>query len=57
MEIELVCFTCKYYNKDGFGCAAFPNGIPFEITELGNNHAHPLELQDNDIVYEKKGAQ
>lgn len=50
---NLVCFKCKHMeNWDGFGCEAFPNGIPDEIVSGHNKHTKPLPDQGNNIVFE-----
>jgi hypothetical protein len=50
--INLICFDCKHYGIDNFGCAAFPEGIPNIIQER-NKHDNPLSTQDNNIVFEQ----
>lgn len=52
MVDNLICFNCKRFNFDGFGCKAFPEGIPVEITDQGENHDKPLPKQGNKLVYE-----
>jgi hypothetical protein len=52
--VNLVCFKCKNFNPMGFGCKAFPDGIPDEITSGMNTHKKPLKGQGNDIVFEKE---
>lgn len=54
MDAELECFRCKHLADDGFGCKAFPDGIPIEITDEGVKHHKPLADQENDIVFEEK---
>jgi hypothetical protein len=54
MDAKLMCFDCKHLNEDGFGCKAFPDGIPVEITDQGLKHDKPLKDQDNNIVFEKQ---
>lgn len=49
--VELICSTCKYFNRADGGCDAFPDGIPDEITSGENNHSKPLPDQQNDLVY------
>ena len=34
-------------------CAAFPDGIPYEISYGDNKHLSRHELQENDILFEK----
>ena len=48
-----ICFSCKHYRPFSFGCDAFQEGIPLEISENGDMHSFPIEGQNNDIVYEK----
>lgn len=49
---DLICFNCKHWDDASPGCAAFPDGIPEEITEGTNEHKKPLEDQGNDLVFE-----
>lgn len=60
-----VCVKCKHFHgidylkpyeevEDGFGCDAFPKGIPAAILEDGDKHRRPLPGQGNDIVFEPK---
>ncbi|QHB38540.1 hypothetical protein lotta82_gp029 [Flavobacterium phage vB_FspM_lotta8-2] len=49
---KLICFNCKHFNEIQGGCAAFPEGIPDEITEGNNQHEKPLKGQENDIIFE-----
>lgn len=35
-------------------CAAFPDGIPFDIAYGDNRHLEVVPGQKNDIVYEKQ---
>jgi hypothetical protein len=51
--INLICFKCKHWDPYGFGCAAFPDGIPDEITSGENLHNSPLPDQNNSIIFEK----
>lgn len=51
--IELICSKCKHFRRFEGGCAAFPNGIPDEITSGLNDHSKPLPEQENDIVFEE----
>lgn len=51
--IELVCSSCKHFNRADGGCAAFPDGIPDEITGGENEHSEPLPGQKNNIVYQE----
>lgn len=51
---DLICFKCKHFNFTSTGCTAFPEGIPEEITSGENEHSKPLDVQGNDIVFEKK---
>lgn len=50
---ELICESCIHYNELGFGCKAFPEGIPNEILDGSNKHTKPLPEQLNDLVYQK----
>jgi hypothetical protein len=50
--INLVCFKCKHFRRFKFGCNAFPDGIPEEITIGANKHSKPLPKQQNQIVFE-----
>ncbi len=52
MIAELNCLKCKHFRALSGGCDAFPEGIPYEITETGESeHLTPLEGQKNDIVF------
>lgn len=51
MQFELICLTCKHYNKKEGNCSAFDE-IPYEIYVGLDNHAEPLKSQKNNIVYE-----
>ena len=50
--VNLICFSCKHFNRGDIGCTAFPEGIPNEITSGENDHSTPLPDQGNDIVFE-----
>lgn len=53
MELrDLICLRCKHFDDFKPGCEAFPEDIPEEITSGENDHAKPLEGQENDIVFE-----
>ena len=60
MDIENnICLTCEHFGEpDGFGCKAFPEGIPYGYPP-NNKHEKILEEQIGDYVYihteEKKG--
>lgn len=47
-----VCFKCKHFQPFKGGCAAFPDGIPSEITPGENEHTTPLPGQENNLVFE-----
>jgi len=49
---DLVCFRCKHFSGIAPGCAAFPDGIPEEITSGANKHTKPLKGQANTLVFE-----
>ena len=49
---DFICFKCKHFREFEGGCAAFPDGIPEEMTLGANKHSEPLEGQENDIVFE-----
>ena len=51
---DLICFRCRHFNRVGGGCAAFPDGIPDEITDGEHPHNRPLPGQGNDIVFEEE---
>ena len=51
---DLICFKCKHFDFINGGCAAFPDGIPDEITSGENEHSKPIYDQENDIVFEPK---
>lgn len=48
-----ICFKCKHFRPLSGGCDAFPEGIPYEIAELGEDHDTPRADQENDIVFEQ----
>lgn len=53
MVINLICFNCKHFREIEGGCDAFPDGIPYELTEgIVLTHDEPFEGQGNDIVFE-----
>lgn len=52
MMNDLMCLKCKNFNLVSGGCKAFPDGIPYEITNNGVKHYQPLPDQPNNIVYE-----
>jgi hypothetical protein len=37
-----ICIYCRHFNEADWSCPAFPNGIPPEIIDGGNDHARPL---------------
>jgi hypothetical protein len=50
---DLICFKCKHFRQLSGGCDAFPDGIPYEITETGeSNHSEPLKGQKNELTFE-----
>lgn len=54
--INLICTSCQHYQKpNGFGCQAFPDGIPYDFPP-NNKHDKPLKGQTGTFVYapEKK---
>ena len=51
MTQKFLCLKCKHYDFD-WKCAAFPNGIPQEISVGENDHSKPLKNQKNKIVFE-----
>lgn len=65
MLAEAKCYSrhCKYYKgiiqPDGTEmtevnyCAAFPDGIPYEIAYGDDTHSKPIKDQGNEIVFEK----
>jgi hypothetical protein len=48
-----ICINCIHFDKNGWRCKAFTNGIPQEIIIGDNDHKKPLKGQKNDIVFEK----
>lgn len=46
------CFQCKWLNEFGFGCKAFPEEIPFEITEGQVEHNEVRDDQIGEFVFE-----
>lgn len=52
--INFICFDCKHFDIFNGGCAAFPDGIPDEITSGENKHTLPLPDQPNNIVFQAK---
>lgn len=50
---KFICFHCKHFRPFKGGCDAFPDGIPYEIAELGQPHNKPLKGQKNKIVFER----
>lgn len=51
---NFICFSCKHFADDAPGCAAFPDGIPDEITSGDNKHKKPLKDQENALIFEKR---
>lgn len=50
-EENLICLNCKHYEKpNGYGCRAFPEGIPYSFPP-NNKHDKPLEGQEGDYIY------
>lgn len=54
---EPLCFKCKHYchnhgDGSGYGCRAFPTGIPDEA-KLGYNHHSVINGQVGNFVYEE----
>lgn len=51
-----VCLLCRHYDAEAPGypgrCAAFPDGIPEDIWELGNPHTEPYP-GDHGIRFEE----
>lgn len=53
--INLICLHCQHYEKpNGFGCRAYPDGIPYNYPP-DNKHSAPLEGQKGDFVYTPMG--
>ena len=55
-QYDIICSKCKNFNyeKTGFTCKAFENGIPEDIV-IGNFvHLTKYPGQKNDIVFEKE---
>lgn len=52
--MKIQCFDCKWLNEFGFGCKAFPEEIPFEITNGEVEHNEVREDQVGKYVYVKK---
>ena len=49
-----ICLGCKHYdrtNEDFFLCAAFPDGVPYEIITSEHDHTHPYP-GDHGIQFE-----
>lgn len=49
----LICSSCRHFDRINGGCAAFPEGIPDEITSGENKHSEPLPDQENRIIFEE----
>jgi len=48
------CASCRHWNaKEGTRCAAYPDGIPYEIIVNDVSHTSPRD-GDHDIQYEAK---
>lgn len=46
-----ICLRCQHYQRPGgFGCRAFPGGIPYGFPP-GNRHARPLPGQVGRFVF------
>jgi hypothetical protein len=52
--IEPICLKCKHFQGElspiGFGCAAFPDGIPAQIMSSLYDHREPYP-NDNGILF------
>ncbi len=50
------CTDCKHLDRErekGFVCAAFPQGVPFDIITNTFQHTKKHPDQDNDILFEE----
>lgn len=50
---NFICFKCVHFNDLSPGCAAFPEGIPEEITSGENKHKEPLPGQENGLTFKR----
>ena len=48
-----ICNQCKYVNKDGLSCDAFPKGIPANILSGDIDHRKPVD-GDHGIQFEAR---
>ena len=47
-----LCIKCKHLDPFNGGCAAFPDGIPFEYSSGENEHLEIVDGQVGDFVFE-----
>jgi hypothetical protein len=53
--IPVSCEQCKHRDPDSWGCAAFPEGIPFDVRGRADSHLLPLP-NDRGIQFEPSNA-
>lgn len=51
------CLKCKFLDVENGGCLAFPNGIPFEITEGIIEHDKVIQGQVGEYVFEEENEE
>ena len=54
---EIICLGCKHRQPLSGGCAAFPDGIPYEFTNGEKEHRKVVDGQVGDLVFEKGDAE
>ncbi|WP_080903351.1 hypothetical protein [Parabacteroides sp. Marseille-P3160] len=47
------CAFCKHF-KDGYTCAAFPDGIPDDLLEGIKKHNSIIKSQTGNLLFSKK---
>lgn len=53
---NLICLRCEHFRKpNGYGCRAFPDGIPYGFPP-DNKHALPFKKQTGNFVFSPEKA-